>query len=77
MAQNIVIMTQIIATKIEYITANIVSALFVWHMGWINIVDGQLTIAQFIEVLIAACVGASVVFWNIARGLQALRDKEK
>jgi hypothetical protein len=74
--EKILLMTTIMANKLEYITANIVSALFVWQMGFMNIVDGQVTTAQLIEIIIAVFVGLSVVFWNVARGIQALRDKK-
>lgn len=55
-----------IMSKIEYITLNITS------FGWI-IIDVYETLPSLVTVL----VGLSIVFLNVARGIKALRDKNK
>jgi hypothetical protein len=61
----------------EYITANIMSIIYCYYLGFMNIVYGDITIVQLFEIGMAVLVGLSVVFWNIARGIEVLKKKDK
>jgi hypothetical protein len=66
-----------ILTKLEYITANVLSLLYVWQMGILNIAETEITVVQLVEASTALLVGVSIAFWNVARAIQAIKNKEK